>query len=65
MEVLNIIELSEYLHCSTSSIRKLIKNKEIPYFRIGNKLYFNKDLINKWVYGQPTNTLLHEVVNNA
>ena len=47
--ILTIIELAEYLNCSISTIRKLIHNNEIPYFKILSKFYFYKDLINKWI----------------
>ena len=33
-ETFNIKELSEYLKCSISGIRKLVRCKRIPYFRI-------------------------------
>lgn len=48
-EILNIKELSLYLHCSISTIRKLIYSNEIPYFRIGNRYYFNLSMIQKWI----------------
>lgn len=49
MEILSIKELSIYLHCSTSLIRNLVRKNEIPYFRIGNRLNFNKMSINDWL----------------
>ena len=47
--ILNIKELSEYLNCSISTIRKLIYNNDIPYFRIMSTYYFCKNLIDKWI----------------
>lgn len=47
--ILNIKELSEYLNCSISTIRKLIYNNEIPYFRIISSYHFSKSLIDKWI----------------
>ena len=49
MQTFNIKEASEYLHCSVSMVRKMVANSEIPYFRIGNRLYFKKDLIDTWI----------------
>ncbi len=49
MEILNIKELSQYLNCSISSIRKLIRDNQIPYFRICSKICFNKKQIDAWV----------------
>lgn len=47
--ILNIKELSKYLNCSISQIRKMIYENEIPYFRIGNRYMFNILIINSWV----------------
>ena len=51
-EVLNVKELTQYLRCSDSTVRKLIKNKEIPNFRIANRIYFKKALIDMWIQNQ-------------
>lgn len=48
-EVMNIKELSKYLKCSTSFIRKLQREKKIPYFRVANKILFDKDKIDHWL----------------
>ncbi len=48
-DILNIKELSEYLHCSVSNIRKMIYANKIPYFRITNRYMFNRSIINKWI----------------
>ena len=48
-EILNIKDLSEYLHCSISSIRKMIYENKIPYFRISNRYMFTRSIINKWI----------------
>lgn len=47
--IVNIKELSEYLSCGISTIRKLIYNNEIPYFKINSKYAFDLDIINKWI----------------
>lgn len=48
-EILNIKELSEYLHCSISCIRKMIYENKIPFFRISNRYMFNRTIINRWI----------------
>lgn len=58
MEVFKIKEVSEYLHCSISCIRTLVKTNQIPHFRLGNRLYFNKNIIDDWIYNNPTNNLV-------
>ncbi len=45
-------EIANYLNCSVSSIRALVRNKAIPNFRIGAKLNFNKESIDKWIESQ-------------
>lgn len=55
MDVLSVKEVAEYLKCSESSIRKLVRNESIPYFRIGYKLNFIKNAIDSWVDRQQNN----------
>lgn len=47
--ILDLKEISNYLNISESKIRKLVKERKIPFFRIGNRLRFNLQEINKWV----------------
>jgi len=51
-EVFNVKEVAEYLHCSQSTIRKLLKKKQIPSFRIAYRIFFKKDLIDLWISNQ-------------
>ena len=52
MKVYNVKEVAEYLNCSVSAIRTLVRNKQIPFFRIGSKLNFNKEAVDRWVHNQ-------------
>ena len=61
-EVFDVKELTRYLRCSDSTVRKLIKNKEIPNFRIANRIYFKKALIDMWIQNQWLKS--REVMNN-
>lgn len=45
-------KLLGFYGCSESSIRKLIRNKEIPFFRIGVKINFTKDSLEEWIEKQ-------------
>lgn len=47
--ICNIKELSIYLQTSIPQIRKLVREKKIPYFRIGNRIKFDLNEINKWI----------------
>lgn len=52
MKIFNVKEVADYLNCSVSAIRTLVRNKQIPYFRIGSKLNFNKEAVDRWVHNQ-------------
>ena len=42
--VFSVDELSDYLHVSKSSIRKMVRTKEIPFFRILSRIFFDKEI---------------------
>lgn len=39
-EIFNIKQLSEYLHCSSSLLRKMVYENEIPFFKLHSKYFF-------------------------
>ena len=45
-------ELSSYLHVSTQTINKKRKAGELPYFKIGRKVFFRKEKIDLWINNQ-------------
>ena len=47
--ICDIKQLSFYLNISVSEVRKLVRERRIPYFRIGNRIKFNIDTINDWI----------------
>ena len=49
---MNVITLSKYLGCSPSMVRKLIRTKAIPFYRVGNKILFEKSTIDWWISNQ-------------
>lgn len=51
-DVFNVKELSEYLHCSQSTVRKLLRSNKIPSFRVANRIFFKKTLIDMWIQKQ-------------
>lgn len=48
-DIMTIKELSSYLNISISGIRKLVRYRNIPFFRIGNRIYFDLNKINNWI----------------
>ena len=49
---MNVKELAQYLKCSESCIRNMVRENKIPFFRINSKLNFKKDSIDLWVHNQ-------------
>lgn len=47
--VFNVKEVAKYLSVSESTIRKLVRENDIPYYRIYSKILFDKDIINLWL----------------
>jgi len=48
-EVMDIIELSNYLGIGKSKIYSLIRQKKIPASRIGRQYRFSKSVIDQWL----------------
>lgn len=48
-EICDIQTLSSYLKVSVSEVRKLVREKKVPYFRVGNRLRFDLKKINNWL----------------
>lgn len=48
-DIMSLKELSSNLKISISEIRKLVRERRIPHFRIGNRIYFKVDSINMWL----------------
>lgn len=63
MDILNVRELANYLKCSESKIRNLVRDKAIPNFRIGSKINFNKEAINLWIKNQEMTNTNKENIN--
>jgi excisionase family DNA binding protein len=46
---LSIAELSDYLQIAKGTIYKYTSKKRIPYFKIGKRVRFSKNSIDRWV----------------
>lgn len=46
---MNVTEVADYIGCSTSMVRKLIRTKEIPFYKLGTKIIFKKSIIDLWI----------------
>ena len=47
--VLDSVEAAEYLGISYWLIRKLIREKKIPYYKIESKTLFTKEILDKYI----------------
>jgi len=54
---MTIKELATFLHCSMSNIRNMVKTNEIPHFRLGYRIYFNKNTIETWLHNKEMQSL--------
>ena len=46
---MSVEQLANYLDLSRSHIYKKTSSKEIPHYKKGKKLYFNKKEIDQWI----------------
>lgn len=48
---LTVLECAELINVSTEKIRELINkpNTDFPYFKIGEKVFINRYMVQKWV----------------
>ena len=44
-EVMNIHEMARYLDIHPQTLYRLVKQDEIPYFRVGKQIRFNKHYV--------------------
>jgi excisionase family DNA binding protein len=51
-KVLTVGDLSNYLRVHRSTIYRLLKNRELPAFRVGSDWRFNIEMIDQWRMGQ-------------
>ena len=45
-------EVSEYLRCSVSMVRRLVSSSEIPHFRLGRLVRFRRSEVDAWLAGR-------------
>jgi excisionase family DNA binding protein len=47
--IMTVAEVAEYLHVSLTTVHRLVRHGQIPFFRIGKGYRFQRDEIGKWV----------------
>ena len=48
IKVLNVTDLSSYLRVHRATIYRLLKNRELPAFKVGSDWRFNIEMIDEW-----------------
>ncbi|MDF2865893.1 MAG: Helix-turn-helix domain [Clostridia bacterium] len=66
-QILNLKESAIFLGCGLTTLRKLVRLKEINYFMIGNRYYFRKQTLENWILNMENenrkiNTVNQEVI---
>ncbi|HDR7911768.1 DNA-binding protein [Bacillus cereus] len=51
-QTLNVQEIANYIGVSRDLIYKMVRTNEIPFIRIGKRLLFRKESIDKWLLSQ-------------
>lgn len=48
-KILTVREVAEYLRMSETKVYRLVKQRQLPVFRIGKSWRFRKDLLDEWL----------------
>jgi excisionase family DNA binding protein len=48
-EILTLKQFADYLKCHPSSLYRLIRDGDVPYFRLGGDYRFQKSTIDHWI----------------
>ncbi|WP_313431718.1 helix-turn-helix domain-containing protein [Siminovitchia terrae] len=48
-------ETAEYLGVCEDTIYTMVKNREIPHYRVRSRIFFLKEKIDQWIREQATN----------
>jgi excisionase family DNA binding protein len=47
--VMTLQDVADYLHCHTSTVYRLLKEREVPGFKMGRGWRFLKSDVDKWI----------------
>ena len=49
---MTVVETAEYLHVSAQTVRRLVRDHQIPYFRVRSQILVRQIDIDRWVEKQ-------------
>jgi len=50
--VFSVFEVAKYLHVSPDTVRRRIREKKIPFYKVGINPLFRKSVIDRWIEEQ-------------
>ncbi|WP_366160631.1 helix-turn-helix domain-containing protein [Bacillus infantis] len=53
-DTLSVQEAAEYLGVSSDTVYTMVKQKEIPHYRVRKRIFFSKERIDTWIDNQET-----------
>ena len=56
-DVLDVNETAQLTGYTVKYLRLLISRREIPHYRRGNRIYFNRDEVEEWMLGERIPTI--------
>lgn len=51
-------ETAAFLRVHKETIYSMVRNNQIPHFRVGRKIFFRVDSLNAWIKEQEENSVL-------
>ncbi len=60
MQTMTVKEAAEYIGASEYKTYDLVRNKKIPHFKVGAKILFRKEAIDRWVANQEEHNCVAE-----
>jgi excisionase family DNA binding protein len=52
-----LVEVAEYLHVSEQTVRRMVRDKELPSFRVRNQIFVRQQDVDQWIHRQITEAL--------
>lgn len=54
-------EAAEYIGCRYDKLLQMVRNKEIPHYRIGRRVFFTKEGLDNWISSMESMSVQNEV----
>jgi excisionase family DNA binding protein len=51
-QLIKVLEAARFLGLTERALRLMVYREEVPFFRIGKRIRFSKDILERWITGQ-------------